>query len=145
VAQPGLSGGGGARPRKMTKTVGHLGPAGQKDWWVTEARWAQEGGWRVGGFLRFTLLLIKSGNSWRAIGERGLQLSQRGCRDPAHVEENKWSGLGREKGFRAKINKRIGWLQKCFRNWFKNFISKSIDLNIFKPNLNRTQNRINSN
>jgi hypothetical protein len=40
----------------------------------------------------------------------GNRLGWRGCCDWADAEENKGNGLGREKGFRAKIIKRIGWL-----------------------------------
>jgi hypothetical protein len=47
-----------------------------------------------------------------------------GCCDWADAEENKGSGLGWKKGFRAEIIKRIGWLQKCLFNWFKDLISK---------------------
>jgi hypothetical protein len=46
----------------------------------------------------------------------GSRLGWRGCCDWANAEENKGNGLGREKGFRAEIIKRIGWLQKCLLN-----------------------------
>jgi hypothetical protein len=40
----------------------------------------------------------------------GSRLGWRGCYYWADAEENKGNGLGREKGFRAEIIKRIGWL-----------------------------------
>jgi hypothetical protein len=46
----------------------------------------------------------------------GSRLGWRGCCDWADAEENKGNGLGREKGFRAEIIKRIGWLQKLHLN-----------------------------
>jgi hypothetical protein len=46
----------------------------------------------------------------------GSRLGWRGCCDWTEAEENKGNGLGREKGFRVEIIKRIGWLQKCLLN-----------------------------
>jgi hypothetical protein len=51
----------------------------------------------------------------------GSRLAWRGCCDWANAEENKGNGLGRKKGFRAEIIKRIGWLQKCLFELIQGF------------------------
>jgi hypothetical protein len=55
--------------------------------------------------------------SWESMeAGGGSRLGWRGCCDCADAGENKGNGLGRGKGFRAEIIKRIGWLQKCLLN-----------------------------